>query len=97
MKYLKNVSTLEIDTGKCTGCGRCVEVCPRGVLYLSERKVAVKDRDLCIECGGCESNCEFGAVRVSRGVGCASAIIGSMITGGEPVCECTGGNGGSCC
>jgi len=97
MKYLKNVATLEIDTGRCTGCGRCVEVCPRGVLFLSESKVTVSDRDLCIECGACESNCEFGAVRVGRGVGCACAIIGSMISGKEPMCECTGGDGGSCC
>jgi NAD-dependent dihydropyrimidine dehydrogenase PreA subunit len=97
MKYLKKVVTLEIDTEKCTGCGRCVEVCPRGVFFISERKARVSDRDLCIECGACEANCEFDAVRAGRGVGCASAIIGSMISGGEPVCECSGSDSGSCC
>jgi hypothetical protein len=35
-------------------------------------------------------NCEFGAVSVNSGVGCAAAIINSMITGGPPSCDCSG-------
>jgi ferredoxin len=31
MKYLSGVSTLEYFSDKCTGCGRCVEVCPHAV------------------------------------------------------------------
>ena len=90
MKYLKNVVTLELDLSKCTGCGRCIEVCPREVLYLKDRKASIADRDLCIECGACANNCEYGAITVDAGVGCADAIITSMITGGEPVCDCSG-------
>jgi NAD-dependent dihydropyrimidine dehydrogenase PreA subunit len=90
MKYLKNVVTLELDPSKCTGCGRCIEVCPREVLYLNDGKAHISDRDLCIECGACANNCEFGAITVDSGVGCANAIINSIRTGGEPVCECTG-------
>jgi NAD-dependent dihydropyrimidine dehydrogenase PreA subunit len=88
MKYLANVATLRLDKEKCVGCGRCVEVCPRDVFVMRERKAEVLDRDCCIECGACERNCEFGALSVSSGVGCAKALFNAMINGGEPVCDC---------
>jgi len=96
MKYLANVSTLAYLPDKCTGCGRCVEVCPQGVFEMRDKKAAVMDRDLCMECGACAMNCDFGAITVNSGVGCAAAIINGMITGGAPSCDCgIGGNG--CC
>ena len=96
MKYLANVSTLAYLPDKCTGCGRCVEVCPQGVFEMRDKKAAVMDRDLCMECGACAMNCDFGAITVNSGVGCAVAIINGMITGGVPSCDCgIGGNG--CC
>ena len=88
MKYLKNVATLKLDNDKCVGCGRCTEVCPRGVFIISERKAAIVDRDLCIECGACRNNCAFGALTVTSGVGCAQALFNALITGGEPACDC---------
>lgn len=98
MKYLADVTTLEFFPEKCTGCGRCVEVCPHGVFRMADKKATITDRDLCMECGACAVNCEFGAVKVDYGVGCAAAIINSMITGGEPSCDCSGSeNKGSCC
>lgn len=98
MKYLADVTTLKFFAEKCTGCGRCVEVCPHGVFELNAKKAAVTDRDLCMECGACAVNCEFGAISVDSGVGCAAAIINSMITGGEPSCDCSGpGDKGVCC
>jgi len=95
MKYLANVVTLQYSVDKCTGCGRCVEVCPRGVFEMGEKKVRITDRDLCMECGACATNCEFGAISVKSGVGCAAAVINGMLTVGEPNCDC--GGGGSCC
>ncbi|HUI67086.1 MAG TPA: mercury methylation ferredoxin HgcB [Nitrospirota bacterium] len=96
MKYLANVSTLAYSLDRCTGCSRCVEVCPQGVFEMRDGKAAVMDRDLCMECGACAMNCEFGAITVNSGVGCAAAIINGMITGGAPSCDCgIGGNG--CC
>jgi len=96
MKYLKNVTTLQYSKDKCTGCGRCVEVCPQGVFEMCDKRAAVIDRDLCMECGACARNCEFSAIAVSSGVGCAAAIINGMITGGEPTCGC-GDSAVSCC
>ena len=94
MKYLANVTTLRFFADKCTGCGRCVEVCPQSVFTMSDRRAMVADKDRCMECGACALNCEFGAISVSSGVGCAAAIINSLIYGGEPSCDCSDG---SCC
>ncbi len=96
MKYLANVTTLRYASDKCTGCGRCVEVCPHGVFAMREKRASVTDKDLCMECGACALNCEFGAITVNSGVGCAAAVINSMITGGEPSCGC-GDSPGGCC
>jgi NAD-dependent dihydropyrimidine dehydrogenase PreA subunit len=96
MKYLADVTTLKYDSGKCAGCGRCVEVCPRGVFEMQDKRAVVTDRDLCMECGACARNCEFGAIAVNSGVGCAAALINSMVTGGEPTCGCDSG-ASSCC
>ena len=90
MKYLNNVVTLKLDTAKCTGCEKCLEVCPRQVFEKREKKVAIIDRDQCIECGACQRNCAFGAVTVKSGVGCAQALFNAALTGGEPVCGCEG-------
>lgn len=104
MKYLPDVATLKLDPEKCTGCGRCVEVCPHGVFIIGQdKKALITDRDLCMECGACQKNCAFKAIEVKEGVGCAAAIINSIIYGGEPNCDCgpkgAGGEGGgsSCC
>jgi NAD-dependent dihydropyrimidine dehydrogenase PreA subunit len=98
MKYLANVTTLQYSSDKCTGCGRCVEVCPQGVFEMRDKRAAITDKDLCMECGACAKNCDFGALSVNAGVGCAAAIITGLLTGGEPTCGCSdAGSGSSCC
>jgi len=97
MKYLSNVATLEYYSDKCTGCLRCIEVCPHEVFVRHEKIVAVSDRDLCMECGACMMNCPSDAIRVDNGVGCAAALINSMLYGGEPSCDCSGESSGSSC
>ena len=98
MKYLADVTTLVYAADKCAGCGRCVEVCPQGVFEMREKRAMITDRDLCMECGACARNCDFDAISVNAGVGCAAAIINSMITGGEPTCGCNDiGSTSNCC
>ena len=98
MKYLSGVSTLKFDSDKCTGCGRCQEVCPHAVFAEADKKkVRVIDPDLCMECGACVQNCAFGALDVDYGVGCAAAIINSMLYGGDPSCDCSGDSSSSSC
>ncbi len=97
MRYLSNVTSLEFQSEKCKGCGRCVEVCPHAVFIMNEKKAVILDKDRCMECGACVNNCEFEALRVNSGVGCATAIIGSMLKGGEPACDCNGSEKDDCC
>lgn len=88
MKYLPNVSTLQHAPDKCTGCGRCLEVCPHGVFEMSNKRAVLTARNRCMECGACAMNCDFHAISVNSGVGCAAAIIRGMLTGSEPTCGC---------
>lgn len=98
MKYLLNVATVEITPEKCTGCGMCIEVCPHNVFALRDKKAVIIDKDACMECGACALNCKFEALSVDKGVGCAAAIINSIVYGGEPTCGCDSDKGsGGCC
>ncbi|NLI93234.1 MAG: 4Fe-4S binding protein [Peptococcaceae bacterium] len=96
-RYLKNVSTLKLNTEKCTGCARCTEVCPHQVFALTSGRAEIKDKDACMECGACASNCPFQAIEVKPGVGCAAAIILGWLTGTEPTCGCSDGSNSGCC
>ena len=87
-QYLKDVVSLSYDEKKCTGCGRCTDVCPHRVFEMSGKKAILAEKNLCIECGACALNCPAEAITVSPGVGCAAAIIMSWLTGKEPTCGC---------
>lgn len=99
MKYLSNVTSLRFFPANCTGCGRCVEVCPHAVFEIVAGGARVVDRDRCMECGACAVNCAFDALRVNAGVGCASAIISGAMRGKAPTCGCESDNDNkdACC
>ncbi|KJR48847.1 Ferredoxin [Desulfosporosinus sp. I2] len=96
-RYLKNVATLKMKSDKCTGCGKCIEVCPHNVLSISNGRAIIVAIDRCIECGACVKNCPFNALEVKPGVGCASAVLKGWLTGTEPSCDCSDNSGGGCC
>jgi ferredoxin len=87
--YLKDVATLRLEQQKCIGCGTCLLVCPHAVLSLTNGKVEIRARDACMECGACARNCPVEALRVSAGVGCAAALINSMLGRKNANCCCT--------
>lgn len=101
--YLKDVVTLQLNENKCMGCGMCLEVCPHEVFKMNSSRVFIQNRDGCMECGACSRNCPVGAISVKAGVGCAAAVINSMLgrTGGECCCSIESGDGkagiGGCC
>jgi NAD-dependent dihydropyrimidine dehydrogenase PreA subunit len=97
--YISGVSTLKLDKAKCTGCERCVEVCPHGVFEILNHRAQIIALDNCMECGACSQNCSFGALFVHNGVGCAAAMINGLMTKGDPdkgTCDCSG-DSGTCC
>jgi NAD-dependent dihydropyrimidine dehydrogenase PreA subunit len=83
MIYLKDVSSLKYDAGLCTGCGRCAEVCPRGVFLIQRGKAEITNMDKCIECGACMNNCADEAISVKPGVGCAAAMFDGLLKYGN--------------
>jgi NAD-dependent dihydropyrimidine dehydrogenase PreA subunit len=81
ISYIKNVTTLKLDSEKCIGCGMCKNVCPHQVFQIQEKKALIINKDLCMECGACKKNCPVNAINVSEGTGCMGALIMSKITG----------------
>ena len=66
MQYneLKNermlIMVVEVDVGKCTGCGECVDVCPVEAIKVRKGKAVIGDA--CVVCGACVSACPKGAI-----------------------------------
>lgn len=50
----------------CVGCGKCVEVCPKQILYIDEGDgvCRVTDETQCDKFRGCERVCETGAIKI---------------------------------
>jgi ferredoxin len=86
LEYLKDVVTLEVNEEKCIGCGMCLDVCPHAVLSMNGRQhIMIHNRDACMECGACSRNCPVDAIFVVTGVGCAAAVINTLL-GREGAC-----------
>jgi len=95
MQYLANVTTLVLNTDKCTGCGMCRIVCPHRVFDIKNGKALITDKDKCMECGACLKNCLEEAIYVRPGVGCAWAIMMSKFRKNKQIsCDC---GDGECC
>jgi ferredoxin len=85
-KYIRNVSTLKLDTEKCIGCSICTDVCPHQLLVMNNGKAAAIDMDMCMECGACAKNCPASAISVECGVGRAIAILNGIFKKGKGCC-----------
>jgi NAD-dependent dihydropyrimidine dehydrogenase PreA subunit len=54
-----------IDEAACTGCGKCVEICPTDVFDLADRKSQISRKADCTSCMNCELYCPHDAIYVS--------------------------------
>ncbi len=61
----KYVPEIRIDMGKCDLCGKCVEECPKNILYIEDNSLKVRNVLECTLCRACEEVCEPQAIKVS--------------------------------
>ncbi len=76
--FLKPVHTTgfvpEVDTARCTGCGKCVEACPveaMGSVSANDarspkKRLARLDERICLGCGVCVAACRTGGLHLVR-------------------------------
>lgn len=62
---MRQAHDVEIDAGRCIGCGLCVQDCPAAALAVEGGKARVIARD-CILCGHCVAICPKAAVSLSN-------------------------------
>ncbi len=55
---------IEIDEGKCTGCGACVTSCAEGALQIVNGKAKVVNEIFCDGLGACIGDCPEGALKI---------------------------------
>lgn len=51
-----------VDESRCTGCGRCEELCPTGAVGIVAGRARVLRPDLCSFCPTCETYCPTEAI-----------------------------------
>ena len=57
---------LALNLDACTGCGSCLEVCPKGVIEVSGGKATIARADECILCRACVFQCPVQALAIVR-------------------------------
>lgn len=55
------MNPIEVDSGKCTGCGQCVVVCPHDCFSIEDGQSQVV-RQNCFGCGHCLAGCPASAI-----------------------------------
>ena len=58
----KNLVIYRVIPGKCTGCQRCVKVCPTGAISGPRSEPHNLDQSKCIKCRSCYEICRFDAI-----------------------------------
>jgi MinD superfamily P-loop ATPase len=55
-----------IDEDTCTGCKKCLEVCPPQAIVLKDGKARIEE-EFCEECGFCAAECPVAAICIPFG------------------------------
>lgn len=67
-----------IDSNRCDGCGRCLEICPNSAIALQGKK-AIIEESRCKECEVCLDACLRGAILAVELVANEPAILAPTI------------------
>lgn len=60
--------SIRIDSKKCIGCSKCLEVCPGSLIYKdNDGKAYNKYKDLCWGCTACLKECPVQAIKYYLG------------------------------
>ncbi len=51
---------VKIDQSKCTGCAKCVDICPSTAIQVESEKASLTGD--CIDCYACVNECESQAI-----------------------------------
>ncbi|MDR3038053.1 MAG: 4Fe-4S ferredoxin [Candidatus Adiutrix sp.] len=73
---------IEIDEGKCDGCGQCLGGCAEGALALVEGKARLVSDNYCDGLGACLGRCPTGALKIIKRP--APTFAGPAPTAGPP-------------
>ena len=91
-----------LTSPRCTGCGRCMTICPNHTITNGEHYI---DRAACIACGNCVSHCPSNALELSGRPMSVDQIVkevledkefyqisngGVTLSGGEPLLQADG-------
>jgi NAD-dependent dihydropyrimidine dehydrogenase PreA subunit len=57
-----------INEEQCIGCGNCVDMCPKKILYLEPEtgKCKVSNEKLCDRLAGCQRACPVAAIKIIK-------------------------------
>ena len=61
-------SVVIIDKSLCIGCGQCVKICPKKILFIdvSTNKCKVTDENKCGKSRCCEKICPVKAIKIVK-------------------------------
>jgi NAD-dependent dihydropyrimidine dehydrogenase PreA subunit len=57
-----------IDESLCIGCAKCVELCPKNILYIAKNthKCKVTNETKCDKHAGCQKACPVKAIKIIK-------------------------------
>lgn len=61
-KEIVNIVSAIIDKKSCTGCRKCVDICPMSAIKIEKEKAVVNND--CVECGVCIDECPNNSILI---------------------------------